>query len=466
MRIKDFLRNKYFKFGFAATLYTLWVIWIDYYWLLPGLGIIYDYYISKKVNWTFWKKRNQKNSTIIEWLDALIFAVIAVTFINIFFFQNYKIPTGSMEKTLLKGDHLFVSKLSFGPRIPQTPLHFPFTQHTMPIIKTKSYVEWIKFPYKRLPGLREIKNNDIVVFNFPAGDTVVLQDQARSYKSIVREYALKFKLRDRNKGENIRKYEYYWHKARNFVWSQYDIVVRPVDRRDNYIKRCVGIPGDTLLIDNTQLYINGQKQKEIKNIQFSYRIVTNGGRLNPLSLERIGIPAEDLTNSFRPNEYECVLTEDNLEDLKAFRNVVAIQKNVKPDSLYDYQIFPHDPRYPWNVDNFGPLWVPQKGATIKLTLDNLPLYGRIIDVYERNNLEVKDSVIYINGEPTDTYTFKMGYYWMMGDNRHRSSDSRYWGFVPDNHIVGAPVFIWLSIDKTASFLDKIRWNRLFKGAKR
>ncbi|HYX08642.1 MAG TPA: S26 family signal peptidase, partial [Bacteroidales bacterium] len=238
------LKNRYFKFGVAALLYTLWVIWLNSYWWLLGLIIIFDWYITKKVNWTFWKKRGQKNSTFIEWLDALIFAVVAVTFINIFFFQNYKIPTGSMEKTLLIGDHLYVSKLAYGPKIPNTPLSFPFAQHTLPLTKhTKSYLEWIELPYKRLKGFHHVKNDDIVVFNFPAGDTVVLQMQAQSYYSIVRGYAEQLRLQDQRQGAAVKSDAAYHHLARQYVWDNFDVVARPVDRRDNYIKRCVAIHG-------------------------------------------------------------------------------------------------------------------------------------------------------------------------------------------------------------------------------
>jgi signal peptidase I len=435
--------------------------------LLPGLGIIFDIYITRKVNWSFWKKREGKNSTLIEWIDALIFAIIAVTFINIFFFQNYKIPTGSMEQTLLKGDHLFVSKLSYGPRIPQTPLHFPFAQHTLPLLNVKSYVEWIKLPYKRLKGFGEIERNDNVVFNFPAGDTVVLEDQARSYNSILRATAMTFKYRDKRQGQTIKSDQYYKQKARKYVWQQYNITVRPIDRRDNYIKRCVAIPGDTLQIKETQVYINGKPQEDIETLQFLYYILTNGTRLNPKTLEDIGVDPEELKSSEVSQKLlNCHLTEQNVADLKKFKNINKIEKAIKSRDDVSLQIFPHSPNYPWNLDHYGPLWIPERGATVDLTLDNLPLYERIIDVYEMNDLEVRDSRIYINDEEASEYTFKMNYYFMMGDNRHSSSDSRYWGFVPENHIVGQPVFIWLSLNKNKQFLNKIRWNRMFKGARR
>ena len=460
------LKNRYFKFGVAALLYTLWVIWLNSYWWLLGLIIIFDWYITKKVNWTFWKKRGQKNSTFIEWLDALIFAVVAVTFINIFFFQNYKIPTGSMEKTLLIGDHLYVSKLAYGPKIPNTPLSFPFAQHTLPLTKhTKSYLEWIELPYKRLKGFHHVKNDDIVVFNFPAGDTVVLQMQAQSYYSIVRGYAEQLRLQDQRQGAAVKSDAAYHHLARQYVWDNFDVVARPVDRRDNYIKRCVAIHGDTIQVIDGKVYINGMPEKDIKKMQSRYIIKTNGTPINPKAFERLNISRSDISMASNA-DYLIPLTKENVAKIKNFTNVVSVEKSTRHKGKYASYIFPHDTAYNWNEDYFGPLWIPEKGATVELTMKNLPLYKRIIDPYEGNKLEVRDSTIYINGKEAHSYTFKMNYYFMMGDNRHDSADSRFWGFVPEDHIVGRPVFIWLSLDKDKNFLGKIRWSRMFKGAER
>jgi len=460
MKLLFLLSNKYFKFSLAAILYILWVIWVGSYLLLLGLPIIFDIYITKKINWAFWKKREGKNSTIVEWIDALIFAVIAVTLINIFLFQNFKIPTGSMEKTLLIGDHLFVSKVGYGPRIPNTPLSFPFTQHTLPVFKSKSYLEWIKWPYKRLKGLSEVKNDDIVVFNFPAGDTVAIQQQARSYYSIIRDEIEELKMRDSRSGLDIKPQQKYMEIGRAQVQSMYDIVYRPVDKRDNYIKRCIAIPGDTLLIRNGNVFVNGKPQEKFENKQAKYFVFTDGTKLNPKTLERMGIYKSDVY-TLGLTEYLITMIEENARKMAQFKNVKRVEIYIKPKDDYAYYIFPHDGRYPWNEDNFGPLWMPVKGTTIHIDTSNISKYERIIGAYENNKLEIRNDKIYINDQETNEYTFKMGYYWMMGDNRHDSADSRFWGFVPEDHIVGKPKYVWLSLDKEKSFVAKIRFRRMF-----
>ena len=438
--IVKMLSNKYFKFGFVAVVYLLWVYWVGNWWLLLGVPVIYDMYVSRKVNWTFWKKRNKPNSKLVEWLDALIFAVIAVTLINIFIFQNYKIPTGSMEKTLQINDHLFVSKLKYGPKIPNTPLSFPFAQHTMPLTtNAKSYLEWIKWPYKRLTGFTKIKNDDIVVFNFPEGDTVLVQYQSEDYHL-------------------LKRYDPH-------ILDKHEFTVRPVDKRDNYVKRCVAIPGDTLKIVNTQVYVNGKPQELFDQIQHRYVVQTNGSRINPRTLEKMDIyqaDVRDVGNGF----FEIPLIDANAEVISKMPQVQLVEKIVKPEGLYTVDVFPHDARYPWNLDNFGPLWIPKKGMTVKIDTSNICLYDRIISAYEGNDLKITTGDIYINGAKADSYTFKMDYYWMMGDNRHDSLDSRYWGFVPEDHIVGAPRFIWLSLNPEKSFPLNIRFGRMFKSAGR
>ncbi len=462
---KKYLKKDYIKYAIASIIYILWVIWIGNYWFLPGLIIIFDIYISRKVNWSFWKKREGKNSTLIEWLDALIFAVIAVTLINIFLFQNYKIPTGSMEKSLLVGDHLYVSKVAYGPKIPNTPLAFPFAQNTLPLTtKTKSYLEWIKLPYKRLKGFGKVKRNDPVVFNFPEGDTVAIQQRNTSYYLLVLQEAEKLRQIDLYYKQQASNRDYYYSKARKYIWDNMDIVVHPVDRKDNYIKRCVAIHGDTLNIIKGKVFVNNNPQENFPGIQYHYEIITNGSSLNRRKLEKLGISRADIKRLIqKENAWEIPLTSENLKKIRNFRNVISVDSILMPGDYYDFSIFPHDSRYRWNVDNFGPLYIPEKGVTIKIDTTNLSLYRRIIGHYEKNDLRVENGKIFINGIETDEYTFKMNYYWMMGDNRHSSLDSRYWGFVPDDHIVGKPKFIWLSIDKEQTFIKKIRFRRMFRG---
>ncbi|HNZ69336.1 MAG TPA: signal peptidase I [Prolixibacteraceae bacterium] len=441
--MKGILTNKWFKFGVVALLYLLWVIWLKNYWWLIGLVVIFDIYITKKVHWAFWKKKNPpdgKQTKLVEWIDAIIFAVIAASFIRMFFIEAYTIPTSSMEKSMLVGDYLFVSKTAFGPKTPNTPLSFPFVHNTLPLSSKKSYVEWIKKPYKRLAGFGKVKNNDIVVFHFPEGDTVAFKVQNQSYYQLIRSYG-----RDR-----------LWSDQVNFG----KIIARPVDKRENYIKRCVAIPGDEFQIREGILFVNGKEQENFGGMQYNY-LVTTTSTINPKALDRLGIARDD-RQEYNSMQYIFPLTEKMAGELKSFTNVTDVEKLLDDPQRWDPNIFPADSRFPWNVDNFGPLKVPAKGATIRLSKENLPLYRRIIDLYENNDLELKDSLILINGEPADSYTFKMDYYWMMGDNRHNSADSRYWGFVPEDHVVGKASFIWLSLDKDKKFLSKIRFKRLFK----
>lgn len=442
--MKEILTNRWFKFTVAALIYVLWVIWIENYWWLIGLVVIFDLYVSKKVHWAFWKKKNPpdgKQTKVVEWVDAIIFAVIAATFIRMFFIEAYTIPTSSMEKSMLIGDYLFVSKTSYGPKMPNTPLSFPFVHHTMPFSTTKkSYVEWIKRPYKRIAGTGTVKNNDVVVFNFPEGDTVALKVPNQSYYMLVREYGR----------------ERVWQEKETFG----EIIARPVDKRENYIKRCVGIPGDVLEYKMGQLYVNGKEQTHFPGVQYDNIVVTDGAGISKRTLSEMKISEAD-RHMYSPTQYLLPLTKANEEKLKSMKNVTSVQRTLQQPGVWDKTLFPFSSNYQWNVDNFGPLEVPKKGATVQLTVENLPIYERIIDLYEANDLKVTEGTIYINGAPATSYTFKMDYYWMMGDNRHNSADSRFWGFVPEDHVVGKAVFIWLSLDKDEPFYNKIRWNRLF-----
>jgi signal peptidase I len=461
--MNNILSNKYFRFAIAAIIYLLIVVWIGNYWLIIGLAIIFDLYVTEKVNWSFWKKRDGKNSALVEWLDALIFAVIAVSLINIFLFQNYRIPTGSMEKSLLIGDHLFVSKIAYGPRMPNTPIAFPFTQHTLPLTKGKSWSDLISWPYKRLAGTGKVKNNDPIVFNFPAGDTVVVENQVTSYYEIVRSTARDLSYRDATGMQPLKSDAYYTDLARKEIKDRYHVIYRPVDRRDNYVKRCIGIPGDTILIKEGTVYINGKLLPSNNTQQTTYAVNTNGTTINPKAFERLNIYKTDQQSYM--GAYILPLTKGNAEALSKFTNVTDVKPIFERAGEFKPYIFPYSKILKWNEDNFGPLWIPSKGATVKIDTSNIGLYERIIDVYENNDLRIEGSKVIINNAPAESYTFKMDYYWMMGDNRHNSADSRYWGFVPEDHVIGKPKFIWLSINKEGKGLSKIRFGRMFMGVR-
>ncbi|MPQ46265.1 signal peptidase I [Marinifilum sp. N1E240] len=459
--MRDILKNKWFKFSVALIIALLMIIWIGNFWLILGLPILFDVYISKKVHWAFWKKKGvKKQSVAVEWIDAIIFAVVAATIIRMFFIEAYTIPTSSMEKSLLVGDYLFVSKVAYGPKIPNTPLSFPFAHHTMPgTTKTKSYLEWINWKYKRLAGIGEIKRNDVVVFNFPAGDTIVVGAENPDYHSQIRAFTNSLKASDMKKGRKLQSDKAYKDFAKKYYAKNKEIRTRPVDKRENYIKRCVAMPGDTILSVDGQLYINGKIQEKIEEMQFRYQIRTNGTLINPRKLDEMNVTKSEIGQS--GSIYEMPLSEAKAAKLEKLSNVSSMVKMTYNVGAPE-DVFPFSANNNWNRDNFGPLVIPQKGETVELSLETLPLYERAINAYEGNTLAVKDSTIYINGEPSKSYTFDMNYYWMMGDNRHMSADSRYWGYVPEDHIVGKASFVWLSLDKNKSGFNKVRWNRIFK----
>jgi signal peptidase I len=445
-KMRQLISNKKFKFGVVALCYLLWVIWLGNYWWLAGLVVVFDLYITKKVKWAFWKKtyrEGEKRNTWLDWIDALIFALIAATFIRMYFFEAYVIPTSSMERSLMTGDYLFVSKSYYGPRIPSTPLSLPLVHNTIPVLNIPSYVEWLKWDYRRMAGRSGVKSGDMVVFSFPHGDTVMTKAPTQDYYTHVR-------LNGRS------------HTIRTYG----PLVARPVDKKDNYVKRCIAVAGDTLEVRNGRAWLNGRQETPREGIQYSYTVKTNGSQINSRLLEKMNVPVEEAVFDSRlPGYIHVLLTDDNAAQVKALPNVteVAQHNDVYPPDYPDFPtaIFPFSDNYAWTRDNLGPLWVPKKGATVALTPENLPLYERIITVYEHHALQVADSTIYIDGVEATGYTFAMDYYFMMGDNRHNSLDSRYWGFVPEDHIVGTPAMIWLSLDKNKRFPKNIRWSRLF-----
>lgn len=375
-----------------------------------------------------------------DWLDSILWAVFAALIIRTFMFEMYTIPSSSMEGTLMTGDYLLVSKIGYGPRFPNTPLTFPFVHHTLPWSKTaKSYIEWPQLGYWRLPGFSSIKRNDPIVFNFPAGDTV-----SEVYQSNVTYYQL------------VRRYGK--ERVNNEPYNFGRIITRPVDKRENYVKRLIGMPGDTLQIIDGVVYINGKMGFQPPMMQHMYYVKINGNALNPKVLEKFQIYDG---NRISANEYYLHMNAITAEAFGKQPFVLEVKKMTAPvGTEISQEIFPNDTlHFKWNVDNFGPIVIPQEGVTVKISPENIALYERCITAYEHNTLTIKDNKIFINGIETNEYTFGMDYYWMMGDNRHNSQDSRFWGYVPVDHIVGKPLFVWFSKDKT---YGKIRWNRFFK----
>ncbi len=466
--------GSWIKVSLAMLVYLLCVIWIGNYWLLLGLPIIFDIYVTRIVPWGFWKRRKdgKKPSVVVEWIDAIIFALVAVYFINLFLFQNYKIPSSSLEKSLLVGDHLFVSKVSYGPRMPNAPISMPLTQNTLPLLNCRSYLEWPMWGYNRLAGLGQVERDDIVVFNFPAGDTVCINMPNPDYYSILLSEGCNY-VAMHNEVLTPDAWSNSWERnhflmdlgrkrVNNAREALGGIVWRPVDKRDCYVKRCLALPGDTLSVVHNVVYINGQKLDDHEGVQHNYTVTTNGSILNNRFFDNLGISNEDRRTAGNGPRYYLPLSAQKAKAVSEMANIQSVeQEELQPDST-GFSVFPYSPEFPWSRDNYGPIWMPKRGATVAINIDNLLLYERIIADYEGHDLKVRGNDIYIDGELATEYTFGMDYYFMLGDNRHKSADSRYWGFVPEDHIVGKSILIWLSLDPDKSGLDAIRWNRFFK----
>ena len=450
----------------ACALYIAFLVWIQSWWGVIVLPFIFDAYITKKINWGWWKDLEDPIlRTVMSWVDAIVFALVAVYFVNIYFFQNYTIPSSSLEKSLLVGDYLFVSKMSYGPRVPQTPLHAPLCQHTLPLGLGKSYIESVQWDYKRVTP-KKITLNDIVVFNYPAGDTIAYNWQNTDYYRMCKElYMYNMDVPENlDSMSALEQYRFYNHAIQ--VGSDYvksvpqfgKVMWRPVDRRENYVKRCVGLPGQTLEIRDHIIYLDGVANKEPDNVQYNYEVELKQPLPESL-IKELGISQEDL--SALSTTGSMPLTAKAKAALEARPDLVnSIEYSKQEETGFLYPLNGHTG---WTCDNYGPIWIPAKGETIQLTIENLPVYERPIRIYEDNDLQVTDDGrILINGKETTEYTFKMDYYWMQGDNRHNSADSRYWGFVPEDHIVGKPIIIWLSMDPDRGGMSAIRWNRLFR----
>lgn len=384
-----------------------------------GLYIAYVNY-TQKLNYVADRSNEPVNKTA-DTISSLLFAIVVATFVHTYFIQPFTIPTSSLEKSLLVGDFLFVSKVNYGARTPMTTVALPMVHDTIPLTKKKSYLTWPELPYFRLPGFQNIERNDIVVFNWPI-DTV-------------------YKFRDQS-GLRVNK---------------------PIDKKSNYVKRCVGVPGDQLEIKDGIVFVNGKELilPERARPQFSYKIALDGK--TPIDFEYL-LNDMDITDGAgfmdaekRDTLFIAALTATNAERLQHIPGITGVQKIISKE--VEPGIFPHINK--WNRDNFGPIYIPQQGKTVPLNLETLPFYKAIITDYEKNILQVTGSEIRINGKIATSYTFQQNYYWMMGDNRHNSEDSRYWGYVPENHVVGKPTFIWMSYDSNGKGLKKIRWDRLF-----
>ena len=459
------MKKQWTKFIIVLVLYLLFLFWVKSWWGLLVVPFIFDIYITKKIKWQWWRECEGPLRFIMSWVDALVFALVAVYFINLFFFQNYVIPSSSLEKSLLTGDYLFVSKVSYGPRIPETPLTMPLTQHTLPVVECKSYIEWPHWDYRRVKGFGKVELNDIVVFNYPSGDTLCsnIRYQADDFYRLCymlgyQSYPNRPNPDEMSAEQRLKFYQELYQIGRAQIEAnpqEYgSIMTRPTDRRENYVKRCVGLPGQTLEIKNRVVYLDGKPNKEPDNVQYSYRLKLKQNLPEEL-IEDLGITNEELgilnAMGYMPMTQRTATELGKRKDL-----VETLEINTDAE---EWDIYPLNGNKHWTRDNYGPVWIPNKGETLMLNLDILPIYERCIRAYEGNKLEVKNGKIYINDKQTDRYTFKMDYYWMMGDNRHNSADSRYWGFVPEDHIVGKPIFIWWSSDPDGR---GIRWSRLFR----
>jgi signal peptidase I len=410
------------------------------------------------------KYKKEPNRFIRNWVDPIIFAVIAASIIRGYTIEAFTIPTSSLEKSLMVGDFLFVNKFAYGPKLPQTPLSFPFAHSTLPFSETKkSYLEWIKLPYFRLPGFGSVKNNQIVVFNYPDGDTVLLKAQNASYYQMVRDEAQRRRIYDDGK----KPFSFYQNEAWEFLngpqkpWG--DVIARPVDKRDHYVKRCVGIAGDTLRIADGEVSINGKNQGMPERAQHDHIVKCNGRVFgtnieqenqrpklsNSILLDQLDIYVDEgeLLGENDTAYYRLNMPADVAEKVKAIPGVYSVTRRIEPKNYYDYRIFPHHPAYPWNNDNFGPLLIPKKGMTVPIDTHNVCLYQKIMNTYDDgiHQVTAQNGQVLYDGKPISSYTFKQDYYFMMGDNRHNSADSRSWGFVPFDHVVGSPFFVWFSM---------------------
>ena len=387
-----------------------------------------------------------KKSAGREWAEAIIFAVFAAAFIRMFLIEAYVIPTSSMEGSLLVGDFLFVSKAHYGIRTPETVAMIPLLHNRIPFLDRESYLKKPKLNYYRLPAIETIDRNDPVVFNFPEGDSVYVFPGRTWTINDYRRGAVPPMM------------------AQQIESGAKPLVTRPMDKKDHYIKRCIAIPGDSLEIRGRQVYVNGKPAQNPRYLQYMYTVAFPEGPINNRNFSEWGISREDIIAQQGANAFIIVLSDEQKAKIQGMDPLIQINPvNMSELSSDPGKLYPHNPEHfpGWTVDNFGPIYLPKKGGSVKLSPENIALYQRAIQVYEGNELAVREGQVFINGQQADEYTFKMDYYWMMGDNRHNSEDSRVWGFVPEDHIVGKPMIIWFST-KEGSMSNGINWKRIFK----
>ncbi|MDE6514152.1 MAG: S26 family signal peptidase [Muribaculaceae bacterium] len=471
--------SRWARFGFVSLVFFAWVAWLGNWWVALWWLLLFDIYITCYIPFTWWKKsKSAAVRTVMGWVDAIVYALVLVYFVFAFVGQNYQIPSSSLEKTLLTGDYLWVNKMAYGPRVPMTPIHFPLTQNTLPIVNTRSYIEQPQLAYHRLAGYDTIKVGDIVVFNFPAGDTVALKQQNPDIYAMSRmigEQMIAQGVAPKPEGDAIERDERARAYGMAYIRSNPDVfgevIGRPVDRRENYVKRAVGLPGQTFEIRGGEIYNDGRLMPAPEHVQFNYTFthsrwpqMTQQQRADFWDLLEVS-EADRVDNPADPNGQGVPLTAASLKRLNEMPEVSSVRRcDFSP---YDNFLFPLATSMDagWTLDDYGPIRIPAKGMTVKLDADGWATYGHTINHYEPHRAEWRNGQAYIDGEPARSYTFEMDYYFMMGDNRHKSLDSRFWGFVPEDHIVGRPERVLISFDPDGKGFLGIRWNRIFRNAR-